>query len=151
MTGEQGEQLAWTWPWKEIVSTAASLVGVLGIAFFALSNSAYGHFYGSLGTTPTDVGLTHFGVLAASTGWAVALALGLTLVVLTLWAFLPGVELGGIVSAQLRMADLTFVAQLRHGWRMFGSVIRDRWWRLPKDEQVARMNATEAAFDAALD
>jgi hypothetical protein len=45
MTGEPGDQLAWKWPWKDIVSTVASLVGVLGLAFFAVSNSAYGHFY----------------------------------------------------------------------------------------------------------
>jgi hypothetical protein len=156
MTEEPGDELAWKWPWKEIVSTVASLVGVLGLAFFAVSNSAYGHFYSSLGTTQADVGLTYFGVLAASTGWAIALALGLTFVVLTLVALLPAVDLGDMVSAQLRMRDLTSAAQFRHGWRhgwrMLRSAIRDReWWRLPKDEQDARWNAGEAAFDAALE
>jgi hypothetical protein len=151
MTGEPGDQLAWEWPWKDIVSIVASLLGVLGLAFFAVSNSAYGHFYSSLGTTPTDVGLNHFGVLAASTEWAIVLALGFTFVVVTLMALLPAVELGGMVSAQLRKLDLTFGAQLRHGWSMLGSAIRDRVWRLPKDEQDARWNAREAAFDAALE
>jgi hypothetical protein len=147
----EGDQLASKWPWKDIVTIVGSLVGVLGFAFFAVSNSAYGHFYSSLGTTPTDVGLTYFGVLAASTGWAIALALGLTIVVLTLVALLPRVELGDMVSEHLRTADLTFVAQVQHGWRMLRSAIRDREWRLPRDEQDARWNAREAAFDAALE
>jgi hypothetical protein len=151
MRGEPGEQSAWKWPWQEIVSIVGTLVGVLGLAFFAVSNSAYGHFYSSLGTTPTDVGLTYFGVLAASTGWAIALAVGLTCVVLTLVALLPAVELGGMVSARLRELDLTLVAQLRHQWSMFRSAIRDREWRLPKDEQDARWNAWEAASDAAFE
>jgi len=147
---EPGDQLASKWPWKDIVSTAASLLGVLGLAFFAVSNSAYGFFYGSLGTTPTDDGLTYFGARAASTGWAIALALGLTCVVLTLMALLPAVQLGGMVSEQLRMADLTIAAHARHVWRMLRSAIRDLR-RLPKDERAARWNATEAAFDAALE
>jgi hypothetical protein len=155
MTGEPGDQLAWKWPWKDIVTTVGSLLGVLGLAFFAVSNSAYGHFYGSLGTTPTDVGLTYFGVLAASTGWAIALALGLTVVVLILVALLPAVDLGDMVSAHLRMGGLTSGAVLRNEWRMVGSAIRsairDRERRLPKDEQDARWNAREVAFDAALE
>lgn len=155
MTEEPGDQSAWTWPWKDIVSVVGSLVGVLGLAFFAVSNSAYAHFYGSLGTTPADVGLTYFGVLAVSTGWAIALALGLTIVVLTLVAMLPAVDLGDMVSDQLWKLDLTLTAQVRHSWRMFGSAIRsairDREWRLPKDEWDARWNAREAAVDGVLE
>jgi hypothetical protein len=155
MTDEPGGELAWKWPWKDIVSIVGSLVGVLGLAFFAVSNSVYAHFYSSLGTTPSDVGLNYFGVLTVSTGWAIALALGLTFVVLTLVALLPAVDLGDMVSDRLRKLDLTLTAHVWHAWRMFGSAIRsairDREWRLPKDEWDARWNAREAAVDAALE
>src|SRR5215211_6502896 len=82
MTEESSGQLSWTIPWKDVISSAVPLLSILGLALYALSSCAYGHFYSSLGTTSADVGLTYVGMLVASTGWAIALALGLAFVVL---------------------------------------------------------------------
>jgi hypothetical protein len=147
MTEESSDQLSWRIAWKDIISSAGPLLTVLGMAFYALSSYAYGHFYNSLGTTPADVGLTYVGILAVSTGWAIALALGLAFVVLVVSAWFPAIRLGGMVGERLRMGEL-FAIPYRHAWPMFHSMIRDREWRLPKEEQEARWNAREAELDA---
>jgi hypothetical protein len=150
MTDEPNERELWS-VWKDIASAAVPLLTVLGLAFYALSSYAYEHFYGSLGTSPTDVGLTYFGVLAASTGWAVALALGLAVVVPLLVYGLPLVRLGGVVGQQVRMGELIFVAPFRYGWPALRRAIRDREWRLSQEEQDARWTAREAEVDAHLE
>jgi hypothetical protein len=149
MTEEPSDQLAWNVPWKDVITLAVPLLTVLGFAFFGLSNYAYGHFYSSFGTTPADVGLTYFGVLAVSTGWAVALALGLSFVVPLLIAGLPVIRLGGMVGEHLRMGELIVVAPFRYGWPMLREVIRDR--HLPEEEREARMDAMIAQAEAELD
>jgi heme/copper-type cytochrome/quinol oxidase subunit 3 len=106
MTEESSDQLSWKIAWKDITSSAVPLLSVLGMAFYALSSYAYGHFYNSLGTTPADVGLTYVGILAVSTGWAIALALGLAFVVLVVIAWFPAIRLGGMVGEHLRMGEL---------------------------------------------
>jgi hypothetical protein len=150
MTEESSDQVPWKVAWKDVISSAVPLLSVLGLALYAMSSYAYGHFYSSLGTTPADVGLTYVGILAASTGWAIALALGLALVVPIVIAWFPAVRLGGMVGEHLRMGEL-FLAPFRYGWPMLRSAIRDREWRLPKDEQEARWNAREAELDAILE
>lgn len=149
MTEEPSDQLAWNVPWKDVVTLAAPLLTVLGFAFFGLSNYAYGHFYSSLGTTPADVGLTYFGILAVSTGWAIALGLGLAFVVPMVIYGMPIVRLGGMVGEHLRMGELIVVAPFRYGWPMLREVIRDR--HLPKEEREARMDAMIAQAEAGLD
>jgi hypothetical protein len=151
MTDELDHQLPWQVTWKDVISLAVPLLSVLGLALYAVSSFAYAHFYSSLGTSPADVGLTYFGVLAASTGWAIALAFGLAFVVPILMALLPVVRLGGIVSEQLRMSDIVLAAPFRYGWPVLLAAIRDREWRLPKEEQEARWNARTAQAEAALD
>jgi hypothetical protein len=143
MTEESSDQLSWKMPWKDVISSAVPLLSVLGLALYALSSYAYGHFYSSLGTTPADVGLTYVGMLAASTGWAIALALGLGFVVSIVIVWSPAIRLGDMVGEHLRMSEL-FLVPYRHGWPMFRSFLRDREWRLPKEEQEARWNAREA-------
>ena len=147
MTEESSDQLSWKIPWKDVIASAVPLFTVLGMAFYALSNYAYGHFYSSLGTTPADVGLTYVGILAVSTGWAIALALGLAVVIAAVFAWLPAIRLGGMVGEHLRMGEL-FVIPYRHAWPILRSMIREREWRLPKEEQEARWNAREAQLDA---
>jgi hypothetical protein len=137
--------------WRDIASVAVPLLTVLGLAFYALSSHAYEQFYGSLGTTPADVGLTYFGVLAASTGWAVVLGLGLAFLVPMLVYGLPVIRLGGSVGQELKMGQLILMAPFRYGWPVLRSSIRDREWRLPKDEQDARWSAREADLDADLE
>lgn len=77
------------------------------------SSYAYGRFYSSLGTTPTDVGLTYVGILAVSTGWAMVLAVGLAFAIAAVFAWLPAIRLGGMVGEHLRMGEL-FVVPYRH-------------------------------------
>jgi hypothetical protein len=150
MTEESSDQLSWKVAWKDVIASAVPLLTVLGMAFYALSTYAYGHFYSSLGTTPADVGLTYVGILAVSTGWAIALALGLAFVIAVVFAWFPAIRLGGMVGEHLRMGEL-FVVPYRHAWPMLRSTIRDREWRLPKEEQEARWNAREAELDAILE
>jgi hypothetical protein len=66
MTEEPSDQLSWKIPWKDVISSAVPLLSILGLALYALSSYAYGHFYSSLGTTPADVGLTYVGMLAVN-------------------------------------------------------------------------------------
>jgi hypothetical protein len=150
MTEESSDQLAWKIPWKDVISLAFPMLSVLGLALYALSSYAYGHFYSSLGTTPSDVGLNYVGMLAVSTGWAIALALGLAFVVSIVIAWFPAVSLGGMVGEHLRLGEL-FRAPFRGGWLMFRSAVRDREWRLPTEEQEARWNAREAELEAILE
>ena len=131
MTEESSGQLSWKIPWKDVISSAVPLLSILGLALYALSSYAYGHFYSSLGTTPADVGLTYVGMLVASTGWAIALALGLAFVVLVITIWYPAIRLGDMVGEHLRMSEL-LLAPYRRGWSMFRSFLRDREWRLPR-------------------
>jgi hypothetical protein len=147
MTEEPSDQLSWKIPWKDVISSAVPLLSILGLALYALSSYAYGHFYSSLGTTPADVGLTYVGMLAASTGWAIVLALGLAFVVSIIIVWYPAIRLGDMVGEHLRMSEL-LLAPYRRGWLMFRSFLRDREWRLPKEEQEARWSAREAELEA---
>jgi hypothetical protein len=150
MIEESSDQLSWKIPWKDVIASAVPLLTVLGMAFYALSSYAYGHFYSSLGTTPADVGLTYVGILAVSTGWAIALAVGLAFVIAVVFAWFPAIRLGGMVGEHLRMGEL-FVVPYRHAWPMLRSMIRDREWRLPKEDQEVRWKAREAELDALLE
>jgi hypothetical protein len=134
-------------PWKDVISSAVPLLTILGLALYALSSYASGHFYSSLGTTPADVGLSYVGMLAASTGWAIVLTLGLAFVVSMIIVWSPAIRLGDMVGDHLRMSEL-FLAPYRHAWPMFRTFLRDREWRLPKEEQEARWNAREADLEA---
>jgi hypothetical protein len=150
MIEESSDQLSWKIPWKDVIASAVPLLTVLGMAFYALSSYAYGHFYSSLGATPADVGLTYVGILAVSTGWAIALAVGLAFVIAVVFAWFPAIRLGGMVGEHLRMGEL-FVVPYRHAWPMLRSMIRDREWRLPKEDQEVRWKAREAELDALLE
>lgn len=150
MTEESGDQLSWKIPWKDVIASALPLLTVLGMAFYAVSSYAYGHFYSSFGTTPADVGLTYVGILTVSIGWAIALAVGLAFVTAIVFAWLPAIRLGGMVGQHLRMGEL-FVVPYRHAWPILRSMIRNREWRLSKEEQEARWNARETELDALLE
>jgi hypothetical protein len=62
-------------PWRDILQGGTSILATIGVLMYAVLSVAYGRFYGSLGVSPSDVGLSYLNTLANSVGAVLALVL----------------------------------------------------------------------------